>query len=143
MEAGDYQEAIDVYSYENRKQPRDQQILHAYAKSLDDIKSKADHAYAKKDFASAGRLYYVLHKNYSKFGNVAKMISFNKAYLNARLTACKKSLSVQGFQEYRDGRLGNALALWQSVLDIDPNNKDIKEAMRTARQQQKNLAQDK
>jgi len=143
MDAGEYQDAIDIYNYEHRKQPRDQNLMQAYAKSLDGLKIKADAAYAKNDFDVAGKLYLVLHKNYAKFNSVAKMLSFNKAYLNARLAACKKALSVQGFQEYRNGRLSNALALWQGVLDIDPNNKDIKEAMRTAKQQQKNLAQEK
>lgn len=69
------------------------------------------------------------------------MLSFNAPYLNTRLSHCKKSLSVQGFQEYRNGRINNALLLWQGVLDIDPNNKDIKEAVRTAKLQQKNLSE--
>jgi cytochrome c-type biogenesis protein CcmH/NrfG len=46
---------------------------------------------------------------------------------------------MQGFQEYRKGNLNKAIALWQSLLVIDPNNKDIKETVRTATLQQKNL----
>ena len=46
---------------------------------------------------------------------------------------------MQGFQEYRKGNLDKSIVLWQSLLAIDPHNKDIKEAVRTATQQQKNL----
>lgn len=139
MEAGEYQKAIDIYSDECRKQPKDLPLVKEYAKSLEGIKSTADKALEKRDFASAGRMYYVLQNNYAKFNDVAQMLSFNSAYLNTKLSYCKKSLSMQGFQEYRKGNLTKAIMLWQSLLVIDPNNKDIKEAVRTATLQQKNL----
>ena len=110
-----------------------------YVKSLESIKSAADKALDKEDFASAGRMYYVLLKNYPHFNEVDKKLSFNSAQLNAKLSYCKKSLSRQGFQEYRKGNLNEAIVLWQSLLAIDPNNTDIKEALRTATLQQKNL----
>ncbi len=139
MDAGEYQRAIDIYSAECRKQPQDLPLEKEYAKSLEGIKSAADKALEKRDVASAGRMYYVLQNNYAKFNNVSKMLSFNSAYLNTKLSYCKKTLSMQGFQEYRKGNLDKAIMLWQSLLVIDPNNKDIKEAVRTATQQQKNL----
>ena len=139
MEAGEYQKAIDIYNDECRKQPKDLPLVKEYAKSLEGIKSTADNALEKEDFASAGRMYYVLQNNYAKFNNVTQMLSFNSTYLNTKLSYCKKSLSMQGFQEYRKGNLTKAIVLWQSLLVIDPNNKDIKEAVRTATLQQKNL----
>ena len=69
------------------------------------------------------------------------MLSFNNAYLSTRLFSCKKNLSIQGFQEYRKGNINSALVSWQDVLEIDPNNKEIKEAIEKAKLQQKNLAQ--
>ncbi len=139
IKAGNYQKAINIYSNECRKQPRHSQLVQMYAKSLDNIKSTADNAFEKRDFACAGRIYYVLQNNYGKFSHIVQMLSFNIAYLNSRLSYCKKSLSIQGFQEYRKGHLNSALVSWQGVIDIDPNNKDIKEAIRTAKLQQKNL----
>jgi tetratricopeptide (TPR) repeat protein len=139
MDAGEYQKAIDIYSDACRKQPQDPSLMKEYAKSLDGMKSIADKASEKGDVASAGRMYNVLQNNYAKFDRVVSMLSFNKAYLNTKLTYCKKTLSRQGFEEYRKGNLNKAIALWQGLLAIDPNNKDIKEAVRTATQQQKNL----
>jgi cytochrome c-type biogenesis protein CcmH/NrfG len=139
MEAGEYQKAIDIYSAECRKQPQNPSLMKEYAKALNGIKSTADKALEKRDFASAGRMYYVLQNNYAKFSDVDQMLSFNSAYLNTKLSYCKKSLSIQGFQEYRKGHLNEAIVLWQSLLVIDPNNEDIKVSVKTAKQQQENL----
>ncbi|HWR68850.1 MAG TPA: hypothetical protein VN416_07495, partial [Desulfomonilia bacterium] len=139
MKAGEYQKAIDIYNKEYLKQPQDLSLIKEYVRSLDAIKSTADMTLEKGDVASAGRLYYALHNNYTKFNGFKQMLSFNKANLNTKLTYCKKTLTRQGFEEYRKGSLDKAIVLWQELLAIDPNNEDIKETVRTATQQQKNL----
>ena len=143
MEAGEYQEAIDIYSTEWRQQPKNLQIMNEYSKGLDGIKASADKALENKDFAYAGRLYYLLRNNCAKFNGVEHLLSFDSAYLDTNLAKCKKSLSVKGFEEYRKGDINKALSLWQSVLAIDPNDKSIKEAVRTAETQRKNLQETK
>ncbi|NMD40051.1 MAG: hypothetical protein GYA83_04585, partial [Deltaproteobacteria bacterium] len=80
--------------------------------------------------------------NYASFSGLKEMLSFDDAYLNTKLSSCRKNLSRQGFEQYRKGNIERAIALWQDLLAIDPENKDIKAAVRTATQQQKNL-QDK
>jgi tetratricopeptide (TPR) repeat protein len=112
-------------------------------KSLEDIKSAADKVLEEEDFASAGRNYNVLLKNYPRFKGFEKKLSFNRTYLNIKLSHCKQSLSKQGFQEYRKGNLSGAIALWKSLLAIDPHNKEIKEALRIAKLQQNNLQENK
>ena len=139
MKAGEYQEVINIYNNEYREQPQDLSLMKEYVKSLDEIKSTADTALEKGDRGSAGRLYYALHNNYSKFNGFEQRLSFNKDNLNTKLTYCKKNLARQGFEEYRKGNLDKAIVLWQELLAIDPNNNDINEAVRTATQQQKNL----
>jgi tetratricopeptide (TPR) repeat protein len=143
VDAGDYQKAIDAYNVEYRKQPQDQVLVREYVKSLEDIKSAADKALEEEDFTSAGRNYNVLLKNYPRFKGFDKRLSFNRAYLNIKLSHCKQSLSKQGFQEYRKGNLSAAIALWQGLLAIDRHNKEIKEALRIAKLQQKNLQENK
>ena len=139
MDAGEYQKAIDVYNVEYQKHPHDLSLAREYVKSVENIASAADKALDKKDFASAGRNYDVLLKNYAHFKGLDKELSFNNIYLNEKLCYCKKAIFKQGFQEYRKGNLGEAIALWQDLLIIDPQNTDIKKALRTARLQQKNL----
>ena len=139
MDAGEYQKAIDVYNVEYQKHPHDLSLAREYVKSIENIASAADKALDKKDFASAGRNYDVLLKNYAHFKGFDKELSFNSIYLNEKLSCCKKAMFKQGFQEYRKGNLSEAIALWQDLLVIDPQNTDIKKALRTATLQQKNL----
>ena len=139
MEAGEYQKAIDVYNVEYQKHPHDLSLAREYVKSIKNIASTADKALDEKDFASAGRNYDVLLKNYAHFKGFDKELSFNSIYLNEKLSYCKKAIFKQGFQEYRKGNLSEAIALWQDLLVIDPQNTDIKKALRTAKLQQKNL----
>jgi len=139
IDAGEYQKAIDVYNVEHRKHPNDQALVRDYVKNIENIKSAADKAFDKEDFASAGRNYYVLLKTYSHFKEFGKKLSFNNTQLNEKLYYCKKALFKQGFQEYRKGNLSGAIAVWEDLLAIDPQNTDIKESLRTAKLQQKKL----
>ncbi|MGZ6248789.1 MAG: tetratricopeptide repeat protein [Syntrophales bacterium] len=143
MDAGEYQKVINAYNVEYRKQPQDPSLVKDYVKSLEDIKSAADKVFEEEDFASAGRNYNVLLKNYPRFKGLDKRLSFNRTYLNTKLSRCKQSLSKQGFEEYRKGNLSGAIALWKSLLAIDPHNKEIKEALRIAKLQQNNLQENK
>jgi len=143
IDVGEYQKAIDVYNVEYRKHPHDQALVRDYVKSIENIKSSGDKAFDKEDFASAGRNYYVLLKNYSHFKGFGKKLSFNSTQLNEKLYYCKKALFKQGFQEYRKGNLSGAIALWEDLLAIDPQNADIKESLRTAKLQQENLQKKK
>jgi tetratricopeptide (TPR) repeat protein len=139
MDAGEYQKAIDVYNVEYQKHPHDLSLAREYVKSIGNIASSADNALDKEDFASAGRNYDVLLKNYAHFKGFDKELSFNSIYLNEKLCYCKKAIFKQGFKEYRKGNLSEAIALWQDLLVIDPQNTDIKKALKTATLQQKNL----
>lgn len=139
LEAGKYQNAIEEYSVEYRSRPQDQTLISEFVQSLETIKATADTASKKKDFASAGRIYDVLLKNYSRFDEFGRRLSFDKTQLTAKLSHCKEALSAQGFQEYREGNISRAIAVWQSLLVFDPDNADIKGALKTARLQQKNL----
>ena len=141
MKTGDHQKNIDAYKAEYAKQPQDQALLREYVKSLEEMNDAAGSSFEREDYTAAGKTYNVLLKNYPAFKAFTHMLSFDRAKLNAKLTECKTALSKKGFQEYRQGNLGEAIALWQGYLAIDPNNADIKKAVNTAKMQQKNIQQ--
>ncbi|MCK7515369.1 MAG: hypothetical protein MZV70_72890 [Desulfobacterales bacterium] len=71
LEEGEYQKAIDDYSAEYRKNPQNQALVKEYAKKgLDDMKTSADKASGKFDFASAGRIYSLLLGEHGQFQRV-------------------------------------------------------------------------
>ncbi len=139
MAAGEYQKAIDVYHGACQTQPDDPVLADAYAASVVKLAADADHAFEKQDFGSAGKIYAVLLKNDKRFNGIEKIPAVGSLHLKEKLDHCKKSLYRQGVQEYRQGNLDKAIDLWQDLLVIDPQNTGIKEALRTARLQQKNL----
>ncbi len=139
VESGEYQRALDESGARYRKHPRDQALRTEYVTSIEGMKSAADRECEEEEFSSAGRMYDLLLKRYGQFRDLAHMLSFNRDYLNKKLAVCKKSLSVRGFQEYRKGNISQAILLWQGLLSLDPNNEDIKKAVITAKEQQKNL----
>jgi tetratricopeptide (TPR) repeat protein len=135
------QKGIESYRVECAKHPNNQELIKEYIKALEDLKTSADIASETGDFTSAGRLYKVLFKNYKNFRPLAKMLSFDRAYVYARLSYCKSNLSRKGFEEYRKGNLKEAIGYWRGYLAIDPYNEDIRKALGTASLQQKNLDQ--
>ena len=139
MLAGDYQKALDVYHAGHRKAPRDQTLLGAYVQSLESMVGTAEQALAQQEVGTAGKIYALLKKNYPRFEGFEQKLSFNRTRLSAKLDDCKKKLFKQGFKEYRKGNLDRAIALWEDLLVIDPQNTGIKEALRIAKLQQKNL----
>jgi tetratricopeptide (TPR) repeat protein len=140
---GDYQKTIDFYKKEHRHRPHDQTLVKEYVKSLKEIKTAADKASQNEDFVNAGKTYNTLLKNYPHFKDFAHDLSFDRDQLNTKVTNCKTILYNKGFQEYRAGKLNEAISLWQGYLTIDPHNADIRKALNTAKTQQKNLQQTK
>jgi len=139
MQAGAYQKAIDVYHAAYQKTPQDAALVKAYFESLAYISTTADAAFDHHEFGAAGKTYDVLLKSYPHFQGFEQHLTFTRAGLQRKLHDCKKALYKQGFQEYRKGRLKRAIALWQDLLVIDPQNTGIQEALRTAKMQEKNL----
>ncbi len=139
MSAGDYQKAIDIYRTEYKKNQKNESFTKEYIRDLESMKSAADKASAKNDFGSAGKTYGILIKYYMDFKQFDDSLSFDRAYLNNRIAACKTALSRKGFQAYREGKIKEAISIWEDYLEIDPNNQDIRRALNTAKTQQKNL----
>lgn len=139
MDAGEYQKAIDIYAVAHQKHPRDQALLKEYVQSVEKIKTIADEVFAREDFISAGQHYAVLIKNYQGSQGPGTKLSFNIASLDEKFSIRRRMISRQGFEEYRKGNLSQAIALWQALIDIDPNNQEIIKALNTAKLQQKNL----
>jgi len=138
-ESGEYQAAINIFFDAYRKQPQNMPLMEEYVRCLDGIRSAADEMVERGDLSAAGKLYYVLKNNHAKFKGLEQVLSFDTSYLTAKLDFCRNTLTKQGFEEYRKGNLNKAIVLWQGVLAFDPQNSDMKDAVRTATQQQKNL----
>ena len=139
MEAGNYRQAIDLHKAVIASEPQNRNLVRAFEISLEDLYSKAEKAAAANDFAAAGKLYALIYGHYPDPKGTFQTLSFSRAGLASKLEQCKSALYHRGFQEYREGNLNRAIALWQDYLSLDPDNADIQRALSTAKTQQKNL----
>jgi tetratricopeptide (TPR) repeat protein len=137
--ANDYQGILHDWKVKHAKNPKNQEIMKNYAKAVEEMKSAADKAYEKDNYAFSGKIYGILHKNYPGFKRFAKWLSFNRQELNDRLSNCKTALYQNGFEQYRNNHLDEAIQSWQGLLSLDPHNEDIRKAVNTAILQRKNL----
>jgi hypothetical protein len=137
MLSGEYQKAINTYHEEHRKQPKDLPLMKEYAKSLNGIKLAAYNALEKGDPASAGRLYNVLENNFPNFKTL-KTCSALTVLLLPNSSPAAGSLFPNKIRVYIK-EISKSYHAEQGLFAIDPNNKDLREAVRTATQLQKNL----
>lgn len=141
LSAGDYQRAIDTFRTAHAKYPEDKPLLRSYQKAVEEIKGSADRAVDREEFVSAGRSYRLLLRNYPHFRIIAQHLSFDKKYLNARITYCSKYLFKRGVEEYWSGDIKGAISTWEGLLSFDPENAETRKAYNAATSQLKNLQQ--
>ena len=110
---------------------------------MKDIHHAAGEAFSRQDFASSGRAYFVLLKNNSSCQELFRELSLDKGILLTRLEDCSAQLSQRALAEYRKGNLADAIPVWKSILEFDPNNAGVMKAINTATIQLKNLRQKK
>ena len=143
LSAGDYQKAIDTFSAAHATYPEDKPLLRSYQKAVEEMKDSADRAFDREEFVSAGRSYRLLLRNYRHFGDFAQQLSFDKKYLNARITYCSEYLFKRGVEEYRSGNIKHAISTWEGLLSFDPGHAEAGTACNSATTQLKNLQQKK
>ncbi len=119
-----YSNAFDKYHYPG--------LRRSYAKLGEQIIYAADAAYQRGDFAEAGSDYRVLFASGITTRDFAVTLSFNDDYLNGQIKNCSKALMESGLMKYRAEKFHDAIAIWERILQFDPDNKNAQNAYNTA-----------
>jgi tetratricopeptide (TPR) repeat protein len=139
LKIGNVQKGIDIYRDLIQQYPGDISVLNGYISLLESIKDQADLNFKRKDFASAGRTYRILLKNYSPFSHLERFLSYDAGLLDTGIEICRKILFEDALEHYRTGNLSQAISIWRSILTFDPENQEVKKAMDKAILQTRNL----
>ncbi len=139
LRGGDLQRAIDAYSVLAQQYPRDQAVGSRFASLLESIKEQGDVDFERQDFASAGRIYRTLLKNYPSVRPLHPLLSYDAGFLNRKVENCRKILFEEGLRQYRSGNLNRAISIWGEILSFDPENQEAKKAKDKATLQAGNL----
>lgn len=136
---GDHQKALEAYAGAYADHRRSAVLRAHYIKAGEQVKSAADAAFQRKDFAEAGSAYTLLFQSTIAGKDFSGELSFDGDYLNRQIMACAKALLETGLVQYRQGKLDEAISVWRKVIAFDPGNKEVKDAIATAAVQLQNL----
>ncbi|HEY6010523.1 MAG TPA: hypothetical protein VIX18_03550 [Nitrospirota bacterium] len=140
LAAGEYRKALELYAerYDKYRYPA---MSAPFAGTGEQIRSAADAAFQKKDFANAWNIYHTLQESGITTRDFSPPLSFDDDYLVRQMKASSKGLLEAGLTKYREGKLEDAIAIWKKALEFDPENKDLKSAVDTATTQLQKLKQ--
>jgi tetratricopeptide (TPR) repeat protein len=138
---GDYLKALDGYKALPQDSLRDPDQAVGLRRIMEETKGLADQALNRKDFAAAGKAYAVLWNGYPLAQDAGLRLSFSRAEAEEGLKKCRAQLTREGLDQYRKGKLKEAVAIWQGLLLFDPENAEIRKAVDTATEQLKKLKQ--
>jgi tetratricopeptide (TPR) repeat protein len=141
LAAGDLQKTLEIYKEIYQQNSKDSAVRRSYTKAIKAFKKDADEAFERKDFASAGRAYEILRRNYSHFPDMKPPLPWGIKFLKSRMQKCKIFLYEKALDQYRSGNLSDATVIWKSILEFDPEDAEIQKAVDTATVQLRNLGQ--
>lgn len=134
-----YEQAIDVISVALSRYPGHAGVADEYSETMEKIRVEAEKMIAKKEHGRAGELFAKMRRDLKKHIRAARNLSFDDTYLARRIAFCSSKLTEEGLVRYREGEIEGAIALWEHVLDFDPENQEVQNAIETATLQMKNL----
>ena len=136
---GDYLKALDGFKGLSQEVLRSPAQSAALRRIMEELKGLADKALARKDFVAAGKGYSVLWRDYPLAQQSGLSLSFSGDGAGEGLKHCRTQLTREGLDQYRKGNLKEAIAIWQGLLQFDPDNAEIRKAVDTATEQLKKL----
>jgi tetratricopeptide (TPR) repeat protein len=136
---GDYLNAVESFKALPQEVLRNPAQSARLRRIMEETKGLADKALARKDFAAAGKGYAALWREYALAQQAGVSLSFSRDEAEEGLKKCRAQLTREGLDQYRKGNLKEAIAIWQGLLQFDPDDAEIRKAVDTATEQLKKL----
>jgi len=136
---GDYLKALDGFKGLPQEVLRSPAQSAALRRIMEELKDLVDKALARKDFVAAGKGYTALWREYTMAQQAGFSLSFSRNDADEGIKGCRTQLTREGLDQYRKGNLKEAIAVWQGLLQFDPENAEIRKAVDTATEQLKKL----
>lgn len=139
LAAGEYQGALDGYEILPAEAFQDPGVSAGLKRIVEELKRLADRAFARKDFVAAGKGYAALGNGYALAERSGLSLSFPRNASEEGVEKCRAQLTKDGLDLYRRGRIEEAIAVWQGLLEFDQDNVEIRKAVETATEQLERL----
>jgi tetratricopeptide (TPR) repeat protein len=139
LAAGDYLKTLDSYKDLPLEVLREERTSSGLKRIMEELKRLADTALARKDFVAAGKGYAALVEGDPLAERAGISFPSNKKAAEEGLKKCRAQLTKDGLDQYRKGRLKEAITIWRGLLEFDPDNAEIRKAAETASEQLEKL----
>lgn len=139
LKDGNFSGAIEICRRSVRSYPNDSLVQKKWHDTVTGIYQIAETAQADGNTILAGKAYVALLENAPLIASSLPVLSFSEESLKERLRKCRTSLTGKGLEQYRKGKLKEAIRIWQGILQFDPENTEIKKAIDNAKSHLKKL----
>jgi tetratricopeptide (TPR) repeat protein len=127
IEAGNFQNAIDLYKEIYQKWPEGPNVRSGYIKTLESIKSGGDQAFERNDFKLAERNYEALLRNWDHFPDLSQFLSFKKTFLEKKIKTSRCLLAEeQVSSRLKAGDFRKAVDLCKEVYKKYPQDPTVR-----------------
>jgi len=134
LEKKNYRQAIELMYGKNREGLEKEYIL-----AVNGLLEAGNDAFSSGDYSAAARAFKMVLKAYPGEPSLRDRVSHDPKRIRALLEACLDRMMEQGLEEYRRGRLENAIQKWKVLLAISPGHREAKKALDTATVQLENM----
>jgi len=139
FDAGDFLNALEAYRLAIRAFPEENSLKQNLIEAVQEIHRSGEKALEEKAYAAAGKMYTFLLNEYQWLENLEMSISFSNESLEEGVKQCRIQLTRKGLELYRKKKLKEAISVWKSILEFDPENAEIKKAIGNAEEQLKKI----
>lgn len=138
--AKNYAGALELMAAESGEFEPNAAFPAEFGKALNGLAEKGIQYYSEEDYASAGMTLRQALDHYPSGAGKPPGLRHSAEEIRALVKACAERLREEGFREYRNGNLGNAIAHWRKILFFSKEDAPkINKMIETATLQLKNL----
>lgn len=139
IDAGEYVKTIEVYKGAIEAYPEANSLRKNFIDAIKELHRRGEKAFEKEEFATAGKLYtFLLNENQWLIDSDIPL-PFSSESLGEGIKQCRIQLTRKGLELYRKEKLKEAISVWKSILEFDPENVEIKKAIGNAEEQLKKI----
>lgn len=137
LKKGEYREALVVINKAVKRGEKESAYQDSRTRALIGLINRGQELETDRKFAEAARNYLTALDHYPKSPGYG--IEKRPEDLKKKLLSFEPSLMEEGLRHYRDGRLEEAVRVWDTLLSINPRHAQARKARETAKTQLKNL----
>jgi len=139
FDADDFLNALEAYKLAIRAFPEENSLKQNLFEAVQELHKSGEKALEEKAYASAGKMYAFLLSEHQWIKNLEMSFSFSSKSLEEGIKQCRIQLTRKGLELYRKKKLKEAISVWKSILEFDPENAEIKKAIGNAEEQMKKI----